>query len=162
MSIPFTRSLRSLESDHFQRALLLLLLIAVLLAIWAGWLLKARLPVYAVSDGVRVEKTTTAPSIKIVAAFAPDVALGRIQPGQTAYIRFNSVAWSQAGAVLATVTNVAFAEQTNQVQVDFSPLAPPSGQPALLPGLTGSAEIEVERVSPARLLLRAAGYSINP
>ncbi|MFN8492205.1 MAG: hypothetical protein U0350_31690 [Caldilineaceae bacterium] len=162
MSMPFTRSLRSLENDHFQRASLLVLLIAVLLAVWAGWLLAARLPVYAVSDGVRVEKTTNAPSVKIVAAFAPNIALGRIQVGQTAYIRFNSVAWLQAGAIPATVANVALAEQTNQVQVTFTSLAQPSGQPALLPGLTGSAEIEVERISPARLLLRAAGYSVNP
>jgi len=91
-----------------------------------------------------------------VAAF-PAAAVGRIRPGQPARVRLEGFTWKQYGALAATVADVGNAPNAGRIRVELV-LAPGRASPIPLGhGLPGSAEVEVERVSPAVLALRAAG-----
>ena len=92
-----------------------------------------------------------------VAEFAPWTAIGLIRPGQSARLRLRGFPWAQYGSIPARVTEVASEPRDGQIRVEFSveraaaPLIP------FQHGLPGTVEVAVERVSPALLVLRAAG-----
>lgn len=92
-----------------------------------------------------------------VAEFPAARALGRIRPGQRARLRLQGFPWGQYGSLAATVTHVASEGRNGVVRVELaverdSPLAA-----RLEHGLGASADVEVEQVKPAVLLMRAAG-----
>lgn len=98
--------------------------------------------------------------LKLVAGFPPD-ALGRVQAGQTARIRFHGFPWTQYGSTRATVTNVATEPTDGLIRVE---LAAHKNELSAIPychGLPGDVEVEVERASPAMLVLRAAGKLLS-
>jgi membrane fusion protein (multidrug efflux system) len=93
---------------------------------------------------------------RVVAAF-PTATVGRIRPGQPARVRLEGFPWTQYGALAATVADVGNEPSGGRVRVELV-LAPGRASPIPLGhGLPGSAEVEVERISPAVLALRAAG-----
>ncbi|HEY3216501.1 MAG TPA: HlyD family efflux transporter periplasmic adaptor subunit [Candidatus Eisenbacteria bacterium] len=65
---PFSRSLRSLESDHSRRPALGLLAAALMLGAWAVWFFGARIGVYEVSDAARLEADRVAFSLEAPAS----------------------------------------------------------------------------------------------
>ena len=92
-----------------------------------------------------------------VADYLPSSALGRIQPGQPARLRLEGFPWAQYGSLAATVNRVASEVRNGHVRVDLS-LEPDSASPIPLQhGLPGTVEVQVERLAPATLVLRAAG-----
>lgn len=94
---------------------------------------------------------------RIVADFSPPEALGRILPGQTAWLRLHGFPWAQHGSIVATVERVAREVRDGLVRIE---LGINEEQVSLIPvqhGLPGTLEVEVERISPALLALRAAG-----
>jgi len=92
-----------------------------------------------------------------VAGFAPPAALGRIRAGQAARIRLHGFPWTQYGTVKATVSRVASETRDGQVRVELDLHPEPGSSIPLQHGLPAEVEVEVERVSPAVLVLRAAG-----
>jgi len=95
--------------------------------------------------------------IRAVAEFDPSESLGRIELGQRAQLRLNGFPWMQYGSVSATVASVASEPREGRIRVelDIDPKSAP-----LIPlqhGLPGTAEIEVDHLSPAKLIMRAAG-----
>jgi membrane fusion protein (multidrug efflux system) len=100
-------------------------------------------------------------TLKVVAQFPPPVALGRIQPGQPARLRLTGFPWTQYGSLVATVASVAHEVRDGQIRVELS-LAPDAASPIPLQhGLVGTVEVEVERVSPATLVLRSTGKRLG-
>lgn len=93
----------------------------------------------------------------VVASFAPAAVLGRIRAGQTARLRLDGFPWAQYGSIEATVTRVAGEVRDGLVRVEFQPVAAVATRVALQHGLPGSIEVDLETLSPARLVLRAAG-----
>jgi len=90
-------------------------------------------------------------------ALFPAAAIGRIRRGQPAWLRLAGFVWTQYGALPATVTDVANEPSGERIRVELS-LDPGRTTPIPLGhGLPGSAEVAIERVSPAVLVLRAAG-----
>ncbi len=90
-------------------------------------------------------------------ALFPAAAVGRLRPGQPARLRLDGFPWAQYGTLSATVSDVATEPSGGRVRVE---LTLGDRQEARVPvehGLTGSAEVEVERLAPAVLALRAAG-----
>ncbi len=92
-----------------------------------------------------------------VAEFTAARALGRIRTGQRARLRLEGFPWGQYGSLPATVGQVASEGRNGVVRVELvvsrdSPLAA-----QLQSGLGASADVEVEQVSPAVLLMRAVG-----
>ena len=96
----------------------------------------------------------------VVVASFPGTALGRIQPGQRAALRADAFDWVRYGVVALTVSEVAAETRDDQLRVVLTP-AEASTFP-LAHGLSGSVEIEVERVTPLTLVLRAAGALVRP
>ena len=96
--------------------------------------------------------------IKIVAELSPRQALGRVQLGKPARMRLEGFPWVEYGAVSARVSRVATEAQNGGIRVELG--IDPNGPPfpvTLQHGLPGTIEIEVERATPAALVLRAAG-----
>jgi membrane fusion protein, adhesin transport system len=93
----------------------------------------------------------------IVADFAPAAVLGRIHPGQPARLRLDGFPWAQYGMIDARVLRVAGEVRDGLVRVEFEPAKQGAPKLALQHGLPGSIEVGIEQVSPAQLVMRAAG-----
>lgn len=154
MSTPFSRSLRSLERDTFRPSLLGMSVLVLFLAAWLGWFFLADVALYEVSADARLTSGTEA-----IVEFPP-TALGRVRPGQSAQLRFDSFPWTQYGTVAATVADVTRTD--DHVEVVLSLHTDTARAIPLQSGLTGSADVRVERLSPATLVLRIAGARIAP
>jgi membrane fusion protein (multidrug efflux system) len=95
--------------------------------------------------------------LQVVASFPPAIALGRIQPGQPARLRLEGFPWAQYGSLAATVTRVADETRNGMVRVEFQLVSQPQMTLSLQHGLPGTVEVEIERLSPAILVLQAVG-----
>jgi multidrug resistance efflux pump len=155
MSPVFSRSLRAIEADRGHPSALGLLGIAALLAAWSSWFLLARVTLYEVTDAVRLEADTV-----LVADFPP-ATLGHIQRGQPARLRLDGYPWTQYGTVPATVSRVTVHDRGDAVRVELALHPRPGSAIPLQAGMPGRVEIEVSRVSPATLLLRAVGQRVG-
>jgi hypothetical protein len=99
--------------------------------------------------------------LKAIAYFRPSSALGRIQPGQSAKLRLEGFPWTQYGVIKATVLTVASEPRDGRIRVDFALERDPASAIPVQHGLPAMAEVEVARLSPAALLLPAAGERIR-
>ena len=99
--------------------------------------------------------------LRAVASYPAWRALGRIQPGQSAQLRMHGFPWTQYGSIHGEVTSIGNEAQDGLIRVELS-IAREKTPIPLQHGLTTTVEIEVERVSPATLLLRAAGKLLEP
>jgi multidrug resistance efflux pump len=95
--------------------------------------------------------------LKAVAYFLPRSALGRIRPGMSARLQLEGFPSLQYGRISGRVINVASETREGHVRVELA-LDPNRASPIPFQhGLPGTVEVEIDRVSPARLLLRVAG-----
>lgn len=113
-----------------------------------------------VREGAKLASVVPAGSLRVVGEFPPFTTVGRVQAGQTARIRLDSYPWTQYGDVRARVTSVGAEVRQGSVRVELEVVDP--GRIPLQHGLTGSAEIAVERVSPGALVLRTIGKITRP
>jgi len=142
--IPFARTIRALDAHDFRGSKLGLLLAAVVLACWLWWALAARVPRYELSTNVQLDPA----GHSAVAYFRPHAGIS-IRAGQTAIIRAGNSA-VDATVKSATTMNDGQIRADLQVSQRAIPLAAPV-----------AVELEIERISPATLALRAAGIG-NP
>jgi len=98
--------------------------------------------------------------LRAVAEFAPSDALGRIRPGQSAQLRLDGFPWTQYGSIPTTVSNVAGEIRDGKVRVELNLAGTASLPINLQHGLPGAVEVEVERLTPAKIVLRAAGQML--
>ncbi|HZO53467.1 MAG TPA: HlyD family efflux transporter periplasmic adaptor subunit [Bryobacteraceae bacterium] len=110
-----------------------------------------------VREGEKLGAIVPDGKLAVIAQFPPPAALGRVRSGQAARLRLQGFPWMQYGSVHATVTRVAGEVRDNSVRVELAVAGPAPGAIPLQHGLPGSVEVEVERVTPAELLLRSAG-----
>jgi multidrug resistance efflux pump len=114
-------------------------------------------PGSVVREGENLGAVVPRGKIRLVANFLPEAAFGRISPGQPARLRLHGFPWTQYGAISAVVEAVASEIREGTVRVDLALHENPASSIPLQHGLPGTVEIEVERASPAILVLRAAG-----
>jgi multidrug resistance efflux pump len=114
-----------------------------------------------IAEGGRVGTVVPPGVIRAVADFPPSAALGRIEPGQPARLRLTGFPWTQYGSVAATVASVASEARDGQIRVELLVDPNPLSPIPLRHGLPGIVEVEVEQVSPATLVLRAAGQFLT-
>jgi hypothetical protein len=132
--IAFARTLRALDADDFRASKFGLAIAAILLGAWAWWMFSASLPQYQTTTNVRIE------SGRAIAVFP---SVDQIHPGQPA---------------LLTLDNAVFPAQVQTVSADHVELAlTTSHQPPATISTSAKAEIEVTRLSPASIALRALG-----
>jgi multidrug resistance efflux pump len=98
-------------------------------------------------------------ALRIVAEFPP-LVIGRIRIGQPAELRLQGFPWAEYGSIQARVSAVAEEIRNDRVRVELSITPRPVSRVPLQHGLPGSVQVEVERVTPARLVLRAAGQLV--
>ena len=110
-----------------------------------------------IREGDRLASIIPDGRVRVVAEFPP-TALGRTRPGQPARLRLDGFPWLQYGRLSATVTRIASEPRERRVRVELA-LERAANLPNFLQhGLPVTVEVEVERVTPVVLLLRAAGY----
>jgi multidrug resistance efflux pump len=90
-------------------------------------------------------------------AWYTTVAMGRLHPGQPARLRFPGYPWTQFGTLRAEVVTVGREPVWQQTRVELAIDNPRASRVPLQHSLPAVVEIEVERLSPLELLLRAAG-----
>ncbi len=110
-----------------------------------------------VAQGARLGAIVPAGDLRIVAALRPEDALGRVRPGQSARFRLHGFPWIQFGSIPARVASLASETLEGSARVELSVERAIDFPVALQHGLPGRLEIEIERVSPATLVLRSAG-----
>lgn len=93
--------------------------------------------------------------------FSPADAVGRIQPGQQARMRLDGFPSTQFGTVPATVAVVDSETTDGRIRVDFDIADDRPSAIDLQHGMVGSIEVEVGRLSPASLLMRAVGKLLD-
>lgn len=110
-----------------------------------------------VAAGQTVAVVTPETELQIAADFAPADAVGRVRVGQRAHMRIAGFPWTQYGMLGATVAAVSSEVLDGRIRVVLAlddRTAP--GIPRRH-GLIGEIEIELDEVSPAALVARAAG-----
>lgn len=110
-----------------------------------------------VEIGQTVAVITPEGGLTIVADFQPLDAVGRIRVGQPARMRAEGFSWTQYGTLAARVSAVSGEAEDGLVRVTLTISEPASTPIPLRHGITGAVEIEIEEVSPATLVMRAAG-----
>jgi hypothetical protein len=164
MTIPYAQSLRSVYNRNHWPSLIALAIALALLVAWLVWFVMARVPLYVTSQAISVSSQGY-----LLVTFPPEELI-RVQPGQPATLTLNSEAQDQPSVqVPAYVRSVrtAASDQAGTVELELFPnentLAP--GVEFQIDQVTSAVSrqmaIEVERVSPAVLVLRAAGKYVN-
>lgn len=115
-----------------------------------------------VNAGDRLGAIVPAGQLKVVAYFRPSAALGRIRAGQSARLRLEGFPWTQYGSLGAVVETIADEPRDGHIRVDLRLKQDSASAIPFQHGLPGAVEIEVDRVSPATLLLRAIGKPVDP
>lgn len=112
-------------------------------------------PGMMVRSGERLATIVPTGELKLMADFPP-AAIGHIHPGQSAGLRLHGFPSAQYGQVTASVLRVAQEPRAGKIRVELSMPVRHASIP-LQHGLLGTVEIEVDRISPAVQVLRAAG-----
>jgi len=96
----------------------------------------------------------------LVAAHFPPAAVGRLRAGQRATLRLHGFPWAEFGTVKAQVERLADEVRDGTVRIEMAVVDTPGLRVPLRHGMPGTVEVEVERVTPAALLLRLAGQVV--
>jgi multidrug resistance efflux pump len=99
--------------------------------------------------------------LRVTAEF-PATALGRLRPRQRARMRLDAFAWTEYGRLQGRVARVARQPRNGRLRVEIVLSGQAPREVPLMHALAGSVDVEVERVTPATLLLRAAGSRRRP
>ena len=110
-----------------------------------------------VEAGQRVAVIVPAGALEIVAELAPSEAVGRVRVGQRAQMRVDGFSWTQYGMLHGRVTRISSEPLDGYVQIEIDIDEAQAPAIPVQHGLSGMVEIELDEVSPAEIVLRAAG-----
>lgn len=161
MAAPFAQTIRSLDADRSYGQIIVLAAFALLLTLWLVWVFAARIPARLTSttNQIRLDATVTV-------TFSGE-GVDKVQPGQPALVYLDAPPLAASVVLPARVVDVALNGATARVTVmpDFSGLevddVPEDVLAAFARPTPGRVEVEVERVSPATLVLRASGLNVD-
>lgn len=114
-----------------------------------------------VAAGERLGVLVPDDELRIVADL-PGEMLAKIRPGQRARFRFEGYPALAHGSVAAVVRRVGAEARDGSVEVILTPQPDLSARLPLQHGVRGTIDIEIERVTPAALLLRRVGEVAEP
>jgi membrane fusion protein (multidrug efflux system) len=101
-------------------------------------------------------------NLRIVAGFTPAEVFGRVREGQRARLRLDGFPPAQYGSIPAIVSRVAREVRDGLVRVELALVPDANSVVPIQHGAPGTVEVEVERLSPAALVLRAVGRRMSP
>ena len=113
-----------------------------------------------VREGEKLATVVPVGKLRMVASFQPPDALGRIRPGQYARMRLEGFPWTQFGSIAGTVINVASEVRDGRIRVELAVNPNLVSRIPMQHGLPGTVEVQVEKVSPATLVLRMVGREL--
>ncbi|MEW5983031.1 MAG: hypothetical protein AB1806_11775 [Acidobacteriota bacterium] len=146
MAIHFSRSLRSLQSDSHRPAVATVIMASVLVVVWFGWLVLARIELYKASRDWEVARDGS-----LIVRF-PVEAMPSFRPGQVATVDCQTDANEALERVSAMVADTPSRTQ-NRLAADTVEVALLGELPT---GTTGGVvTIAVGTVSPLTLITRA-------
>ena len=117
-------------------------------------------PGSVVAAGDRIALVIPPGELVVVARFPAASALGRVKAGQAAKMRLDAFPWIHHGQVNAEVSTVSSEAVGGSIRVELRVVDAPQSV-HLEHGLPGSVAVEVERISPFDLLLRAVGKRLS-
>jgi membrane fusion protein (multidrug efflux system) len=147
----FSRTTRSLSADGHSTTLIGLLVVLLLLVIWGAWFFAAGVPIRHTSASAEV----TSPQ-RVTAVFPSDSSVG-INRGQAVNFHPAGNIGAQIGAIPGIVSRVSDDPSGDLTFVEIALRFEQALPAPLQEGLKGQVDIELERVSPATLILRSAG-----
>lgn len=143
--------MQSLHADRGQATLWGLGITGLFLLLWLIWFLTPSLTIYAHGYVVKLTRSGT------LVAELPVEESAHLQVGQAAYIH-SSDAPSPQHRLKAIVSEVATrANAQNQIQITLYPMDDTDLDQYVAHGATTEVEVEVEIISPARMLLQTLG-----
>jgi membrane fusion protein (multidrug efflux system) len=111
-------------------------------------------PGAVVHEGDVIATVEPAGTLRVVAEYGPET-IGRVHAGQRARMRLDGFPWTHYGTIGATVTSTATETRDNAVRVELA--LDPDRTLTTSNGMTGSVDIEIDRVSPLHLFLQMIG-----
>jgi multidrug resistance efflux pump len=114
-------------------------------------------PGSVVEAGARLGVIVPSGTLRAVAFYDPANSVGRVRPGQRGRLRLHGFPWTKYGSIPASVDRVGNEPKDGTIRVELLLAPDPGTRIPLQHGLPATAEVEVERVSPAALVLDAAG-----
>lgn len=114
------------------------------------------------AEGARVATVVPDGALRLVAWFRSSASSGRIHVGQPVRVRFDGFAWAEWGLVDARVERVGSEDPEGVVRVECALASSRSVRIPLQHGMPGVADVEIERVAPWDLVVRAAGRVVQP
>lgn len=154
MSLPFSRSMRSLHADSYRFSLAMFIGSIGLLTAWAGWFFLARITLYETGQIVGTTRRGT------VVVALPSEASGKLRRGQLAVMRLQGTSVDQGGTLPVTVQEVT--KKAEQVRVELSVPHQMAAPINWKERMAGQVEIAVDHVSPATLFTQPTGQSLIP
>lgn len=149
MTVPFSRTLRSMNLDTFRATWIGLILALLLVAALIGWFFLATVTLYEYSSSV-----TFQPDGHIYAVF-PEEAMPRLRVGQNGLLKLSLTDGQGQNQISLPVLVVGKQPSQNQVEVLVMQGDVPAG---ISPEeLSAQLEVAVEEISPGRLVMRASG-----
>lgn len=118
-------------------------------------------PGSVVAAGDHLATVIPAAGLKVVAGFTPSDALALVRDGQPAQLRLDGFPWTEFGSLPVTVSRVSAEAREGRLWVDGAVQAAPESAIPLQHGMPGVLVVEIERLSPAELVLRAAGRAVT-
>ncbi|MCB0063192.1 MAG: hypothetical protein KDE19_13805 [Caldilineaceae bacterium] len=153
MALPFTRSMRSLESDSDYFSAVGSIVVILLLVAWGIWFFGARITL--VETGQIIQTATDG----TVWAEFPAAISSQIYRAQPAMIRFQTADTEEATAIPATVLSTEPAGDLVNVLLYAEPDR--TTIPLFEEGLSGQVDLETGQLSPAMLFGQVSGQFVD-
>lgn len=123
--------------------------------------LAALTPGRVVGAGERLGSIVANGALAVEASFEPADALGRIRVGQPAELALAGFPRAEFGALDLAVARIAGEARDGKIRVELALTAPDRARVPLEHGLPGAVRVEIERTTPAHLVLRAVGAALG-
>jgi multidrug resistance efflux pump len=114
-----------------------------------------------VQTGDRICTIVPDGTLKVVALFAPSVALGRVREGQAARVRLEGFPWTQYGSARASVSHVSGEVRDGQVRVELALSPATDTEIPYQHGLPAEVDVEIEQISPMAMVVRTVGSHLR-
>ena len=114
-----------------------------------------------VAPGERIATIVHPGPVRVTAHFQAAEGLGRIRGEQRARVELTGFPSTQYGSLEARVLSTGSEPRLGRIQVELELVGPTASRIPVQHGLAAEVRVEVERVSPAVMLLRAVGKLVD-
>ena len=151
MSLPFSRSIRSLEIDSYRASRVGMLLAILIMILIFLWFFLAKITIYEFSSQLEFIGNDR------ISAVFPEEPIKKIKTGQPAIVNLD------LGPDLPRASLPAFVIDLDKDQgtVELIIISEQLQQIPLSEDITGQVQVEIEYVTPATLIRRASGMYVN-